>query len=150
MLYNVGSLKSMDLFDGLSENVAISPVGRKRKREVCEREKDKRRRHSGGGKIPKIACDHTAADGGFCQADRLTDDAIVLNHTQLYGCATKAQQDEMVLRLMTLTKPQRVRLRPGQDVRQRDKSMSVKYPLMTSDAREQLQVCKATFIGVLG
>ena len=36
------------------------------------------------------------------------------------------------------------------DVRQRDKSMSVKYQLMTSDAREQLQVCKATFIGVLG
>ena len=99
---------------------------------------------------PKIACGHTAADGGFCQADRLTDDAIVLNHTQFYGCATKAQQDEMVLRLMTLTKPQCVRLRPGQDVRQRDKSMSVKYQLMTSDAREQLQVCKATFIGVLG
>ena len=72
----------MDSFDGLSENVVTSPVGRKRKREKSKRNNDKRRRHSGGGKIPQIACGHTAADDNtFCQADRLTDGVILLNHS---------------------------------------------------------------------
>ena len=118
----------MDSFDGLSENVVTSPVGRKRKREKSKRNNDKRRRHSGGGKIPQIACGHTAADDNtFCQADRLTDGDILLNHSQFYALATKAQQDEMVLCLMTLSKPDRVRLTQVQvqDVRQRDKSRSV-------------------------
>ena len=37
----------MDSFDGLSENVVTSPVGWKCKQELCKRDNDKRRQHSG-------------------------------------------------------------------------------------------------------
>ena len=38
MLHSVRSLQMMDSFDGLSENVVTSPVGRKRKRDKSKRD----------------------------------------------------------------------------------------------------------------
>ena len=140
---------NMNSFDGISERVAISLIGRKRKRGPDQRQIDKKRRHSGGGKIPQIACGHTAEGSSeLCYANRLTEGDILMNFKQFYSLPTKPQQDETILRLMEVTKPRRVRIM--EDARQRDKAMSVKYKLMTEDRRKQVPVCKSTFTSVLG
>ena len=117
--------KNMNSFDGLSERVTISPIRRKRKRGPDQRQIDKCR-HSSGGKIPQIACDHTdEGSSELCHANRLTEGDILMNFTQFHLLPIKPQQDEMLLRLMEVTKPRRMGVM--EDARQRDKEMSVKY-----------------------
>ena len=128
----------------------VAKIGRKKKRGIDQRHRDKTRRHSGGGKIPRIACGHTANGDNtseLCHADTLTEGDILMNYNQLYSLPTKPQQDETILRLMDVTKPRRLRVK---DDRKRDKAMSLKYQLMTEDALSKVPVCKSTFISVLG
>ena len=61
----------MDGYDDTSEPVLPSPVGRKRSlnKQMHKKVISKRIRHSGGGEIPSIACQHRTADhAGLCHA----------------------------------------------------------------------------------
>jgi len=56
----------MNNFDGIDEHVVVSAVGKKRKPSQSNhlREEIKKMRHSGGEKMPAVACSTTASN--FC------------------------------------------------------------------------------------
>ena len=55
-------------YDGLNESVVLTLKSRKRKKQCSSREKEKLFRHSSGGKIPSISCNHIK---GFCKVSLL-------------------------------------------------------------------------------
>ena len=131
----------------------VSPIGKKRRASKSnhKRENDKKIRHSGGGKIPAVACTHTWAENRcFCHADRLTAADLALNFRSLYEKCNKVEQDQALLLLMTVDKVSRHRLRVGDEAARKDRSVSVKYSLMTEEHPRKLPVCKETFLKVLG
>lgn len=142
----------MNNFDGTDEPVLLSPVGKKRRpsKEHHDREKVKKIRHSGMGKVPAIACQHEARSCSFCHADKLTPDDIAFNFNTIYGKQNKVEQDQMLLQLMTIEKVKRRRLRVENEDSRKDRCLSVQYRLMTKDHPNRLHVCKATFLKVLG
>ena len=63
----------MNQFDGMDEPVMVSAVGKKRKpsKSNHQREKNKKMRHSGGGKMPAVTCSDKKATN-FGHTDTLT------------------------------------------------------------------------------
>ncbi|KAL1276037.1 hypothetical protein QQF64_035660 [Cirrhinus molitorella] len=138
-------------FDGIEEPVVVSSVGKKRKpsKDNHEREVRKRVRNSGGGKIPAIACSHSESKN-FCHADKLTADDLVKNFDTLYCHTTKAEQDQAILRLITVKRVQRRRPKVAIEDAQKEREVTNEYYLLSKDHPTKVPVCKATFCAALG
>jgi hypothetical protein len=137
----------------LSEQVMVSDLVAKRmkSRENHRRELMKKLRHSGEGKEPHISCSHSEKqNGALCHADKLTPDDLWLNHRVFYGTSDKVQQDQALLRLMTISGKKRSRVRAAK--RMRDRDITIKYSLLTMGFGEpdMVPACKRTFASVLG
>ena len=61
-------MAAVESFDSLDEPVVLSPKPRKIKRQETNRQKLKKARHSGGGKIPSISCNHD--ESGVCKVTK--------------------------------------------------------------------------------
>ena len=124
----------MEGYDGMSEPVIPSPVGRKcsLNKHMHQKEISKRIRHPGGGEIPSIACQHRkAVHAGLCHADQLNWDDLALNHAKFYSTANKVKQDDALLKLMTISSSKRQRVSEGD--RQKPRNVIVKYSLFTNN-----------------
>ena len=100
----------MNNFDGVEEPVFLSPQQKKggRCQEKHEKEKRKKTRYSGGGKVPQVASPHTAdRNTHICHANLLTDDDLALNHDKFYENPVKVAQDQHILTLLDISKPKR-------------------------------------------
>lgn len=141
----------MNNFDGIEEPVVVSSVGKKRKpsKENHEREVRKRVRNSGGGKKTAIACSHSESRN-ICHADKLAADDLVKNFDTLYCHTTKAEQDQAILRLITVKRVQRRRPKVAIEDAQKEREVTNEYYLLSKDHSTKVPVCKATFCAALG
>ncbi|KAL2098322.1 hypothetical protein ACEWY4_007529 [Coilia grayii] len=141
----------MNDFDGIEEPVRVAPVGKKRKpsKDCHEREKVKRRRHSGGGKMPAVICSHKK-NLSVCQAERLTERDLEIHFESFYNNNTKVKQDQALLHLITVRKVQRRRKKVEEVDRQKKREVTNEYHLLSEHHPTKIPVCKATFCGVLG
>ena len=141
----------MNQFDGMDEPVIVSVVGKKRKpsKSNHEREKNKKMRHSGGGKMPAVKCSHKKATN-FCHADTLTPGDLMKNFQSFYSASTKVEQDQIILQLITVKRVQRRRQKVDTIDSQKDREVTNEYHLLTEDHPTKIPVCKATFCSVLG
>ncbi len=91
----------MNNFYRINEPVVVSAVGKKRKPSKSNhlREEIKKTRHSGGGKMPAVACAHTTASH-FCHADTLTSGDLLRNFQLFYSKSTKTEQDQAIFQLI--------------------------------------------------
>ena len=82
----MSALNCSNTFDGLDEPVRPTPGGRKRRldKENHKKQQKKKVRHSGGALIPTVGCQHKAAAKGFCQAERLSPDDLMVNFNYFY------------------------------------------------------------------
>ncbi len=141
----------MNNFDGIDEPVVVSAVGKKRKPSKSNhlREEIKKMKHSGGGKMPAVACSHTTASN-FCHADTLTSGDLLRNFQLFYSKSTKTEQDQAILQLIAVKKVQRRRPKFDNRDMQKNREVTNEYHLLTEDHPTKIPVCKATFCSVLG
>lgn len=136
-------------FDCLDEPVlTTSPKSSRKKRSNPDkhtRSIRKRQLHSGAGKVPIKNCIHLQRS--FCKAELLTSEDISYNFTRLYDNTTKVEQDKDILSLMDIS--QSARTRVSAESRRKAKDITIKYNLLHSN-NVKLEVCKATFVSVLG
>lgn len=139
-------------FDGLDESVKPTAGGRKRRmnKENHKKQLKKKARHSGGALIPTVGCQHKAAATGFCQADKLSPDDLMMNFNKFYERPNKVEQDKTILHLMDITQVKRQRLKVQDVNKRKDRNVSVKYSLLCSSHPNKVPVCKATFLKVFG
>lgn len=144
---------TMNDFDDMSESVRVTDSGKKRKRdkEHHKREIEKKNRHDGENKNPRIACVHGNANNRqktrFCRASQLNDEDIAFNHQTFYATSDKVIQDQALLQLMTISAKKR---RQPNMQHQRKRDIVTKYKLLTKDHPVTVPVCKETFSSVLG
>ncbi|GFO45874.1 hypothetical protein PoB_007237900 [Plakobranchus ocellatus] len=83
-------LASMNNFDDSYDDVQIVVYGRRKRANKAEhsREKLKPAKHSCGGKIPQISCQHDASKSQ-CWAEYLTGADLSLNQDRFYGARSK-------------------------------------------------------------
>lgn len=143
----------MNIFDGLEDDIVLSPEPRKRGRceEYHERTKIKKIKYSGGGKVPQIGCVHKAnKNPELCHADLLTNADLVFNSSKMYENPTKVVQDNFILSLIDVKPPKRRRKKIIDESKQRSRNVGVDYSLLTTDHPKKVKVCKETFLRVLG
>ncbi|KAK5867599.1 hypothetical protein PBY51_012071 [Eleginops maclovinus] len=142
-------LNVVNTFDGSEVAVKPTPGGRRRRLNIDshERQRTKKMRYSGGGRIPTIGCTHTSAKC-FCQADRLTPDDLVMNFEKFHDKPNKVEQDGALLHLMSVSEAKRHR--QNDENRQKERNVTVKYSLLCDEHPNKVPVCKATFLSVLG
>ncbi|GFO04519.1 hypothetical protein PoB_003102400 [Plakobranchus ocellatus] len=123
----------MNNFDDSYDDVQIVVDGRKKRANKAEhsREKVKRAKHSCGGKIPQISCQHDASKSQ-CWAEYLTGADLSLNQDRFYGAGSKPVKRERVT----------------EEDRKKTRGHFVDYYLLTHQGR--IKTCKATFCSVLG
>ena len=142
----------MNSFDSLEERVVLSPIPRKRGRskEYHDREKRRKLRYSGGGKVPQIRCTHTARNNAaLCHADVITEADLAFNHAKFYENPDKVAQDALILSLLEISDPKRRRVLD--EKARKAKDVSVKYTLLSEQQHPQkIKVCRKTFIKLLG
>ena len=142
----------MDNSDGTDELVVVSNVGKK-----CRPSKDNHARekvtnlsHSGGGKLPSVACMHTVTNNALlCHADQLTPADIAFNFNTLYENPNKVEQDQALLPLMMIGQVQRHSPRVQNEGARKDRNVSVKSSLLTQSHPTKLPVCRATFVKII-
>ena len=142
----------MDTIDSIDEPVLVPKTAQKRKpvRNNTKREEIKRLKHSGGGKMPSVACTHTKRSC-FCHADTLTQGDVWRNFESFYSNPTKPAQDKAILQLITIKKVQRRGPKIDNADKQRDREVTNGYHLLTEeDHPTKIPVCKTTFCSVLG
>jgi hypothetical protein len=101
--------------------------------------------------MPRISCHHTAKKNGkLCCADLLTDTELSTNFNMVYNNPSKVEQDQFILSLLTISKPQRRRAKVENTDEQKDRSVQVVYSLLTESHPDKVKVCKSTFLSVLG
>lgn len=147
-MFSPAIIFKMEQFDELEERVMLSPVGRKRKRDLNnnKRAREKKFRHSGGGTIPSVNCKHENVVN-VCLANRLSSDDIAHCNNQLYAVHDKVKQDATLLSYLDIEKPRRIRV--PDNARKCNRGMTVRYFLLNKE-KEKIQVCRATFCSVLG
>ena len=82
----------MNTFDDSLEDVSLTVGGRRKRadKENHSKEVSKRARHSAGGKIPVISCNHSG-DKGCCWADCLSSTDLALNQEKFYASCNKVR-----------------------------------------------------------
>ncbi len=147
----MSALNSNNTFDGLDEPVRHIPGGKRRlDKEYHKKQQKKKVRHSGGALIPTVGCQHKAGATGFCQAEKLSPDNLMMNFNKFYERPNKVDQDRAILHLLDITRVKRQRLKVLDANKRKDRNISVKYSLLCSSHPEKVPVCKATFIKVFG
>ncbi|XP_047138206.1 uncharacterized protein LOC124814476 [Hydra vulgaris] len=128
--------------DGLDESVVLTLKSQKRKKQCSGREKKKLFRHSSGGKVPSISCNHVS---GSCEARDITQNNLLKNHTKFYSIASKVLQDATILSMLNLINVKRVGVKYNNQKKFRTKS--IEYFLCCKGIK--VQVCQALFCSVL-
>ncbi|XP_063039647.1 uncharacterized protein LOC134434912 [Engraulis encrasicolus] len=144
--------ENMDIFERINEPVLAPAVGKKRKasKNNHTRENIKKMRHSGGGKLPAVSCTHNKTTTVFCHADKLTPGDLEKNFQNFYSHSTKTEQDQALLRLITVKKVHRRRPKVENTDKQKEREVTNEYHLLTEDHPTKIPVCKSTFCSVLG
>ncbi|XP_065661493.1 uncharacterized protein LOC136084735 [Hydra vulgaris] len=128
--------------DGLDESVVSTLKSREKKKQCSAREKNKLFRHSSGGKIPTISCNHVS---GYCKARDITKDNLLKHHTEFYSIANKVSQDATILSMPNIISVKRVRVKYNNRIKLRN--MSIEYFLCCEGIK--VRVCQASFCSVL-
>ncbi len=97
-----------------------------------------------------MGCQHKAGATGFCQAEKLSPDDLMMNFNKFYERPNKVDQDRAILQFLDITRVKRQRLKVLDVNKRKDRIISVKYSLLCSSHPEKVPVCKATFIKVFG
>ena len=117
----------MNTFDGIDEPVVVSAVGKKCKPSTKNHmHEQRRRRHSGVGKMPAVTCGHTKSLH-FCHSDRLTQVDLLRIFESFYPHSRKTEQDEAMLHLITVQKVQRRRQKVVNTDRQKERDVTNSY-----------------------
>lgn len=106
----------------------------------------KKRLHSGAGRMPAINCNHDLES--YCKAKKLTPEDLNHNFERLYDSRTKVQQDQDILSLLDIANSKRRRV--NEDARSCDRSLAITYYLLSACDNSKIPVCKASFLSVLG
>jgi hypothetical protein len=138
-------MATLNNYDEGDETVMPCLKGRKRKVNTALHEINiiKAARHSGGGKIPTIACKHN--EESFCKAATLSNEQVTNLFQSFYSSAKKVTQDSILLSYMTICQVIRRRLKTDNNNKQRD--VSIKYHVL-DESKTRLPICKASFMSI--
>ena len=105
-------------------------------------------RYSGVGKTAQIACNHEPST--FCKARLLSEANLAKIFNSFYEQPKKAAQDAVIIKLLDVSKPKRLRV--DENNRQRESKMIIKYylPIFNDADESRIQVCRETFLSLFG
>lgn len=142
--------REISSFDSVNESVQqTSPRSSSKRRASKEHHAKvvkKRALHSGDGKQPRKDCNHDSKS--FCKINSLTVEDMVFNFNRIYDFKDKVEQDRELLMLVITTPVQRTRV--SDESRQKKKDVSTTYRLLNKDTKTSVEVCRASFLSVLG
>ena len=142
--------RDLNSFDSLEENVLqTSPRSSSKRKAIKEhhaRVIKKRALHSGQGKTPQKSCTHQMRS--YCKVNSLTLDDLEFNFSRIYDFKEKTEQERELLMLLKSIPSERRRV--ADHSRKKKKNLSITYHLLRRSDRECVQVCRSTFLSVLG
>ncbi|GFN82203.1 hypothetical protein PoB_000870900 [Plakobranchus ocellatus] len=119
----------MNNFDDSYDDVQIVVDGRRKRANKAEHSREKLK-HSCGGKIPQISCQHDTSKSQRW-AEYLTGADLSLNQDRFYGAGSKPVKREQVT----------------EEDRKKTRGHSVEYYLLAH--QDRIKTCKATFCSIL-